>query len=164
MGSSLQGSEINKVIITEEKSFTHWNHAGKLSRTVITGHSAFPFGVFLPDADSKQKQSKHEGLSQSFPHFQVRLLQTIQKMNTNSHHMPCSARLCLSWEQHCLPLGSPILFVRSSYAFAILCSLFPDKPCFALGNPYYSITPKSGLGVFYSSNDWLTENSIIKIH
>ena len=53
--SSLQGSEINKVAITEENSFTHWNHTGKLGRTAIIGHSAFLFGVLLPVTEDKMK-------------------------------------------------------------------------------------------------------------
>lgn len=56
--SSLQGSEINKVIITEENSFTYWNHTGKLGRTVIIGHSAFVFGAFLPTTEGKPKLFK----------------------------------------------------------------------------------------------------------
>lgn len=170
--SSLQGSEINKVIITEENSFTHSNRTGKLGKTVIIVHSAFVFGVFLPIIEGRLKlfqqyvtQYTRGSLNQHL-HTSKYIYSRQQKTWTNFHqyHIPCSDHLCLSCAQPRLPPGRPVLFTHCSSAFAVLCSLFPNKPCFALGNLYYSMTPKSGLGFFYSCNDWLTENSIIEIH
>lgn len=89
--SSLQGLEINKVVISRVKLIYPRNHTGKLGRTVIIGHSAFVFDNFLPTTEDKLKllrnksRSKHGG-------FRINI-STLPRMSTsdstkNEHHLP----------------------------------------------------------------------------
>lgn len=164
---SLQGSGINKVIITEENSPTHWNHTGKLGKTVTIGHSGFVFGASSQPLRVSWNffNSKHGGLqinTSTLPSMFTPHNTKNEDQLSSLPHTLFSVSLLELWPA--LPASGESNFVRTQQlCFCYSLQFGAKQTLFCYRQPLLEYDTKIWFRIFLFMQ-WLTENSIIEIH